>query len=56
MAGLGIATTRALALMSSETPVYREREERGALLVRLAHTHVRFGHFEHFFTPISMRT
>ncbi|EGR1099015.1 YdiU family protein [Vibrio cholerae] len=49
MAGLGIATTRALALMSSETPVYREREERGALLVRLAHTHVRFGHFEHFF-------
>lgn len=49
MAGLGIATTRALALMSSDTPVYREREERGALLVRLAQTHVRFGHFEHFY-------
>ncbi|MCG6507131.1 protein adenylyltransferase SelO family protein, partial [Vibrio parahaemolyticus] len=34
MAGLGIATTRALALMSSDTPVYREKQERGALLVR----------------------
>uniref|UniRef100_UPI0018F0D537 protein adenylyltransferase SelO family protein n=1 Tax=Vibrio cholerae TaxID=666 RepID=UPI0018F0D537 len=26
MAGLGMATTRALALKSRETPVYRERE------------------------------
>ncbi|PAR33414.1 protein adenylyltransferase SelO [Vibrio metoecus] len=49
MAGLGIATTRALALMVSDTPVYREREERGALLVRLAQSHIRFGHFEHLF-------
>ncbi|MGB5803597.1 MAG: protein adenylyltransferase SelO family protein, partial [Vibrio anguillarum] len=36
MAGLGIATTRALAMMSSDTPVYREKQERGALLVRVA--------------------
>lgn len=49
MAGLGIATTRALALMNSDTPVYREREERGALLVRVAQSHIRFGHFEHFY-------
>lgn len=49
MAGLGIATTRALALMTSDTPVYREKQEFGALLVRLANSHVRFGHFEHFF-------
>lgn len=49
MAGLGVATTRALALMSSDTPVYREREERGALLVRLTQSHIRFGHFEHLF-------
>ncbi|MCG6411540.1 YdiU family protein [Vibrio fluvialis] len=49
MAGLGIATTRALALMSSDTLVYREKQERGALLVRVAQSHVRFGHFEHFF-------
>ncbi len=49
MAGLGIATTRALALMTSDTPVYREKQEFGALLVRLASSHIRFGHFEHFF-------
>lgn len=49
MAGLGIATTRALALMDSETPVYREKQERGALLVRITQSHIRFGHFEHFF-------
>lgn len=49
MAGLGIATTRALGLMTSDTPVYREKQEYGALLIRMADTHVRFGHFEHFF-------
>ncbi|CAH8198498.1 protein adenylyltransferase SelO [Vibrio aestuarianus] len=49
MAGLGIATTRALAMMSSDTPVYREQQEQGALLVRVAQSHIRFGHFEHFF-------
>ncbi|SBO10831.1 hypothetical protein VME0621_02958 [Vibrio mediterranei] len=49
MAGLGIPTTRALAMMVSDTPVYREQVEQGALLVRAANTHIRFGHFEHFF-------
>lgn len=49
MAGLGIATTRALGMMSSHTPVYREKSETGALLIRLSETHIRFGHFEHFF-------
>ncbi len=49
MAGLGIPTTRALGMMVSDTPVYREKTERGALLLRLARTHIRFGHFEHFF-------
>ncbi|ADT87569.1 conserved hypothetical protein [Vibrio furnissii NCTC 11218] len=49
MAGLGIATTRALALMRSDTPVYREKQERGALLVRVAQSHIRFGHFEYLF-------
>jgi len=49
MTGLGIATTRALALMTSDTPVYREKQEFGALLVRMAQSHIRFGHFEHFF-------
>lgn len=49
MAGLGIATTRALGMMVSDTPVYREKTEQGALLIRMTETHIRFGHFEHFF-------
>lgn len=46
MHGLGIATTRALAIVSSPLPVYRERTETAAVLTRLAPTHVRFGTFE----------
>ncbi|MEG3696086.1 YdiU family protein [Vibrio coralliirubri] len=49
MAGLNIPTTRALAMMTSDTPVYREKQEWGALLVRAAESHIRFGHFEHLF-------
>lgn len=49
MAGLGIPTTRALGMLTSDTPVYREKVEQGALLIRMAESHVRFGHFEHFF-------
>lgn len=47
MHGLGIATTRALALVGSDTPVRRERTEAAAVLTRLAPSFVRFGHFEH---------
>lgn len=46
---LGIPTTRALTIVTSETPVYRETVEAGAMLMRLAQTHLRFGHFEHFY-------
>ncbi|MEJ2509660.1 MAG: YdiU family protein [Gammaproteobacteria bacterium] len=49
MHGLGIPTTRALCVIGTEAPVYRETEETGALLARLAPSHVRFGHFEVFF-------
>ncbi|OAN18034.1 hypothetical protein A3K86_03700 [Photobacterium jeanii] len=49
MHGLGIATTHALAILTSTTPVYREQIERGATLVRVAESHVRFGHFEYLF-------
>jgi hypothetical protein len=49
MHALGIPTTRALALFDSREEVYRERIERGALLVRLAPSHVRFGSFEVFY-------
>lgn len=49
MHGLGIPTTRALCLVGSQDEVYRERIETGAMLTRLAPTHVRFGSFEVFY-------
>lgn len=48
MAGLGIPTTRALCIIGSDQPVQRERVERGAMLARLAPSHIRFGSFEFF--------
>jgi uncharacterized protein YdiU (UPF0061 family) len=48
MHGLGIPTTRALAIVGSDQPVRRERLETAAVLVRLASSHVRFGSFEMF--------
>ena len=49
MHGLGIRTTHALAVLSSTTPVYREQVERGTTLIRVAESHLRFGHFEYLF-------
>jgi uncharacterized protein YdiU (UPF0061 family) len=49
MHALGIPTTRALCMLSSDEEVYRERIERGALLLRMAPSHVRFGSFEVFY-------
>jgi len=49
MHGLGIPTTRALCITGSEEEVYRERIERGAMMVRMAPSHVRFGSFEVFY-------
>lgn len=46
---LGIPTTRALTLSIGDEPVYRETAERGAMLMRISPSHLRFGHFEHFF-------
>lgn len=46
---LGIATTRALALVTSQQPVYREQVEAGAAVLRAAPSHLRFGHFEYFY-------
>ncbi|WP_145482665.1 protein adenylyltransferase SelO [Yersinia rohdei] len=46
---LGIPTSRALTIVTSDHPVYREQAERGAMLLRVAESHVRFGHFEHFY-------
>jgi uncharacterized protein YdiU (UPF0061 family) len=49
MHGLGIPTTRALALVTSDAPVLRETLETAAVVTRVAPTFVRFGHFEHFY-------
>jgi uncharacterized protein YdiU (UPF0061 family) len=49
MHGLGIPTTRALCLVGSDDEVYREEIETGAILTRLAQSHVRFGSFEIFY-------
>jgi uncharacterized protein YdiU (UPF0061 family) len=49
MAALGIPTSRALAIVATGETVMRETSEPGAVLTRLARSHVRFGHFEHFF-------
>lgn len=46
---LGIGTTRALTIVTSDEPVWREKPEPGAMLLRVAPSHVRFGHFEHFY-------
>ena len=48
MVGLGIPTTRALALVSSPLTVWRETQESTAIVTRVAPSFIRFGHFEHF--------
>ena len=49
MHNLGIPTTRALCIIGSDEDVRRERIEKGAMLTRLAPSHIRFGHFEYFY-------
>ncbi len=48
MQGLGIPTTRALCVTGSDAPVQRETTETAAVVVRVAPSFIRFGHFEHF--------
>jgi uncharacterized protein YdiU (UPF0061 family) len=49
MAGLGIPTTRALAIVASDLPVVRETVETAAVVARMAPSFLRFGSFEHFY-------
>ena len=49
MAGLGVPTTRALSLVDSPLPVWRETEETAAIVVRMSPSFIRFGHFEWFY-------
>lgn len=47
MAGLGIATTRSLAVVATGEAVMRERPLAGAVLVRVAASHLRVGTFQY---------
>ncbi len=49
MSALGIPTSRALCLITSDEIVIREMPEKAAQIIRLAPSHVRFGTFEYFF-------
>ncbi|HVV85886.1 MAG TPA: YdiU family protein [Kofleriaceae bacterium] len=48
MAALGIPTTRALAAVTTGEQVWRERPLPGAVLARVADSHLRIGTFEYF--------
>lgn len=48
MAALGVPTTRALAAVSTGEPVYRETVLPGAVLARVASSHIRVGTFQFF--------
>jgi uncharacterized protein YdiU (UPF0061 family) len=47
MHALGIPTTRSLAVVSTGEPVYRETELSGAILTRIAASHIRVGTFQY---------
>ncbi len=48
MHALGVPTTRSLAVVTTGEPVYRDRELPGAVLTRVAASHVRVGTFQYF--------
>jgi serine/tyrosine/threonine adenylyltransferase len=48
MAALGIPTTRALAAVTTGEPVWRETSLPGAVLTRIASSHIRVGTFQFF--------
>ena len=45
MSALGIPTTRSLAVVTTGEPVYRAFTLRGAILTRVAASHIRVGTF-----------
>ena len=48
MHALGIPTTRALAVVTTGEPIYRTRYLPGAVLTRVASSHIRVGTFQYF--------
>ncbi|GIR55656.1 MAG: hypothetical protein CM15mP62_31270 [Rhodospirillaceae bacterium] len=49
MAALRIPTTRSLAIVTTGELVARERMEPGAVLTRVASSHIRVGTFQYFY-------
>lgn len=47
MFALGIPTTRSLAVVTTGEPVYRETKRQGAILTRVAASHIRVGTFQY---------
>src|SRR5690606_21606703 len=47
MAALGIPTTRSFPVVTTGEPVYRMLPQRGAILTRVAASHLRVGTFEY---------
>jgi uncharacterized protein YdiU (UPF0061 family) len=47
--GLGIPTTRSLAIIGIRDLIYRETPDLAAILVRISDSHIRFGSFENFY-------
>jgi serine/tyrosine/threonine adenylyltransferase len=47
MFALGVPTTQSLAVVTTGEPVYRETVQRGAILTRVAASHIRVGTFEY---------
>lgn len=46
---LGIPSSRALCLLASEEQIVRETLEPAAMMIRVAPSHIRFGHFEYYY-------
>lgn len=46
MHALGIPTTRSLAVVTTGEPVFREKQLKGAILTRIASSHIRVGTFQ----------
>ena len=47
MHGLGIPTTRSLAVVTTGENIFRERKFQGAILTRVATSHLRVGTFQY---------
>jgi uncharacterized protein YdiU (UPF0061 family) len=44
---LNSPTSRALCVIDSDTPVYRETNETVSMIARVSESHIRFDHFEY---------